>query len=61
MRKTACLAWLLSFLMAAGCKSNDPPPSAGGVSVNAPGVHVNVYDNQGVSVNAPATNLRVQP
>ena len=57
------IAWVLglSLLGAIGCRSHDPPPSAGGLAVNAPGVRVNVDDIQGVSVNAPGANVRVQP
>jgi hypothetical protein len=61
MRKAIPIVMWLSLLAVAGCRSSDPAPSAGGVSVNAPGVHVNVNDNQGVNVSAQATNVRVQP
>jgi hypothetical protein len=61
MRDSILLVLSLVLLGAAGCRSNDPAPSPGGVSVNAPGVHVNVNDNQGVNVNAPGTNVHVQP
>jgi hypothetical protein len=49
-----------SVLAAQGCHSSDPAPSPGAVSVNAPGVHVNVDNTQGVNVSAPGANVRVQ-
>jgi hypothetical protein len=61
MRHVCLLVLCLSFLGTTGCKSSDPAPSNGGVAVNAPGVRVNVNDNQGVMVNAPGANVRVQP
>jgi hypothetical protein len=48
----------LGILGFAGCRHTDPPPPPGGVSVNVPGVHVNVND-YGTTVAAPGTLVRV--
>ncbi len=52
--------WMLCLagLACPGCRHPDPPPPHGGVSINVPGVRVNVND-YGTSVDAPGTRVRV--
>ncbi len=54
------LGWVMCFagIAFASCRTPDPPPPAGGVSVRVPGVRVNVNDYE-TSVSVPGTQIRV--
>jgi hypothetical protein len=51
---------LLAFLLAVGCDRHTPPATNNKVNVTAPGVNVNVDEDNGkVRVNAPGVNVNV--